>query len=340
MRPSAAEQLRRHTQTRVVVLADRRILFVPMPKSGCTSVLWTLADLAGLDRQRFTSTRMAEISRAMAIHDMTLWRPEHVWANHSADEQAAILAASDWMRLTVVRDPAPRLWSAWQSKVLLQEPRFVRRFADEPWWPGDVRTVDDVVAAFRDFVRALDTDPDLAPHDAHWGPQTGLLDGFPMTFVGHAEDPDATRAAIGAHIGDPGRLAGPVPRENANPIPYSPCVYDAATADVLNRVFAADFETYGYPLLDLTGTSEEKAREWRELASSRMRLVSELTERHLRIGELLTELELGDQEVLRLEQVIEQLRDRLIAAEAGLAAAHGSLSWRLTRPLRAARRRL
>src|SRR5690606_31790166 len=154
---------------------------------------------------------------------------------------AAILAASDWMRLTVVRDPAPRLWSAWQSKVLLQEPRFVRRFADEPWWPADVRTVDDVVAAFRDFVRALDTDPDLAPHDAPWGPQTARLDGYPMTSAGQAESPEGTRGAIAAHIGAPGRLAGPVPRENANPLPYSPCVYDAATAAVLNRVFAADF---------------------------------------------------------------------------------------------------
>ena len=40
-----------------------------------------------------------------------------------------------WLRFSLVRDPAPRLWSGWQSKLLLREPRFVEDFGDAPWFP-------------------------------------------------------------------------------------------------------------------------------------------------------------------------------------------------------------
>ena len=38
----------RHVAQRTVVLPQHRVLFLPMPKAGCTSVLWLLAELAGL----------------------------------------------------------------------------------------------------------------------------------------------------------------------------------------------------------------------------------------------------------------------------------------------------
>lgn len=298
-------------------------MFLPIPKSGCTSVLWQLADLAGFPREHFRGTRTHEISRAMAIHDMELWEPRHQWRHHSPDEQAAILASPDWLRLSVARDPAPRLWSAWQSKVLLAEPRFVARFGAEPWWPSDLGSVEAVVEAFRAFVAALDVHPDVAPHDAHWGPQADLMAGFELNHVGRAEDPAATVARLAAHVGDRGTVRRDVPRENANPIPYSPGVYDEASADVLNRVYAADLTEFGYAPLDVSAVAEDPA--WQATAESRLLLVSELVERHLRIGELLAELESSDHERHGLARRVEELLN--------------STSWRVTRPLRALRRR-
>lgn len=289
-------------------------MFLPVPKSGCTSVLWQLADLAGLERSRFRNTRTSEVSRSMAIHDMDLWEPRHQWRNHSAEEQAAILAAPDWLRLSVARDPAPRLWSAWQSKILLREPRFVARFGSADWFPGPTPTVDAVVDSFRAFVHALDVHPDDAPHDAHWGPQHDLMAGFELNFVGRAEDPEATRARLAAHVGSRGQVADDVPRENANPIPYHPSVYDDAARDVLNRVYAADFTEFGYdPLSDVSVDSAP----WRATAESRLLLVSELVERHLRIGELLE----------ALDQQGRDHREELAAAKAA-AAARPRLRWR------------
>jgi len=326
---SAAERLHRHSLTRVTVLDDFRIMFLPIPKSGCTSVLWSLADLAGLSRDRFVASRAAEVSRSMAIHDMTLWEPQHRWKSRSETERQQILDSPDWLRLSIARNPAPRLWSAWQSKILLQEPRFVERFSGEAWFPGRADSVDQVIESFRAFVHALDTDPDDAPHDAHWGPQRDLMAGFDLSWVGRAEDPAATWSRLASHLGPRARIRDDAPRENANPIGYHPCVYDAATADVLNRVYAGDLVDFGYQPLDVAATPD--ASEWRGQAATRLLLVNELVDRHLRIGELLSI-------VAEQQHRLQAVRRDAAAAVAEVAAIRASTSWRVTAPLRGLRR--
>jgi hypothetical protein len=325
-----AERLRRHSLTRLTVLEEQRLLFLPVPKSGCTSMLWLLAGLAGLPAERFRASGSHEVSRAMTVHDMTSWGAAYRWLDRTEEEQAALLADPCWLRFSIVRDPAPRLWSAWQSKVLLHEPRFVERFGDQAWWPGPTPSVGAVVDSFRAFVHALDTDPDTAPHDAHWGAQSQLVDGFALKFVGRAEDPDTTRALLEQHLG-PGSLPrGPLPRENANPIPFHPSVYDDATAEVANRVFAADLDAFGYRAIE--PTADPDAGEWRERAEAALPLVDQLVERHLRIGDLLGAL--SESEARR-----RPLSQQVAALEQSLRDIHASRSWRVTRPLRAVRRR-
>jgi hypothetical protein len=125
----------RHVLQRTVVLPAHKVLFVPVPKAGCTSVLWRLAALAGLDAETFARSAMPEVSTALTVHDMSLWPPAHRLAAYDEDERARLLAEDGWLRFSLVRDPAPRLWSAWQSKLLLREPRFVETFGDADWFP-------------------------------------------------------------------------------------------------------------------------------------------------------------------------------------------------------------
>jgi len=327
VRPAAsrttAERLVRHSDTRIVVLDELKIAFLPMPKSGCTSMLWTLADLAGLRRERFLRSQQHEVSRALTVHDMQRWRPTHRWLHHPEARRREILADDSWLRFTIVRDPVARLWSAWQSKLLLQEPRFVERFSAEPWFPRGVASVDDLLDAFRSFVAALDAESDTAPHDAHWGPQSGLLAAFPVTWTGRAEAPETSLRTLRLHLAaqgvDPARVAGDVPRENANPIPFHPCVYDEATAAITARMYADDLAAWGYPA---PSVAAEGAEEWRATAARRLRLVGELVERHLRIGDLLADLDAQ--------------RSRAAAAERQVDELRASTSWRLTAPLRRA----
>lgn len=338
VRRSAADRLVRHSETRIVVLAELKVAFLPIPKSGCTSMLWTLSQLAGLAPERFRGSAQAEVSRALTVHDMGRWLPEHRWSSLSESQRRAILEDDSWLRFTIVRDPGPRLWSAWQSKVLLQEPRFVDRFSGQPWFPHRVGSVDGLLGSFRAFVTALghpeDDADDPAPHDAHWGRQTGLLAGFTTTWVGRAEDPAASLARLRQHLveqrADPGRVSDDVPRENANPIAFHPCVYDEGTAAIATQVYAADLAAWGYPAPQSTTAG---ADEWRVAAAAQLPLVAQLADRHLRIRDLLAALE--------------QTRSRATAAERRAAAAQqetdrllSSTSWRVTAPLRRARRTL
>lgn len=317
-RRPAAERLRRHSATRVMVLPDHKVMFLPIPKSGCTSMLWTLSTLAGLPRERFTGTRTAEISRAMAIHDTGLWDAPHRWASYSEEERARILGDDGWLRFSIVRDPAPRLWSAWQSKLLLMEPRFVERFADQAWFPHSATSVDQVVESFRSFVAALDTDPDQAPHDAHWGSQSGLMAGFGITWTGRAERPSESLARLQKHLGAGVRLHTGAPRENANPIPFHPSVYDEQAAERLGRLFGDDYAAFGYAPLEVRPDVGDG--EWRQLAASRLLLVNELAERHQRIGELLGT-------IAELEGALREARSDDSAAEGenGLRGRMGAL---------------
>ncbi|MGZ4500694.1 MAG: sulfotransferase family 2 domain-containing protein [Nocardioidaceae bacterium] len=288
-RPSVAERLTRHTRTRIMVVEELRVLFLPVPKAGCTSMLWTLAGLAGLPRHRFAGSRAAEVSPAMAVHDTSRWEKRHRWAAHSAEQQERILADPGWLRMSVVRDPAARLWSAWQSKILLKEPRFVSRFAEQPWWPEAPADLDEVLLAFRAFVRALDVPPDVAPHDAHWGAQSGLVDGFALTYVGRAEDPAATTRRLREPVGAVTAEDRGVPRENATPIPYHPAVYDEKSAQIVHRLYAEDYAAFGYP--PVPAGPHPDAADWRDRAERQVAAVQALADRHLRIGELLTVLE-------------------------------------------------
>ena len=99
----------RHVLQRTVVLPEHRVLFVPVPKAGCTTVLWRLAALAGLDAETFADSAMPEVSTALTVHDMSRWPAEHRLATYTPEERDRLLGEDGWLRFTLVRDPATRL---------------------------------------------------------------------------------------------------------------------------------------------------------------------------------------------------------------------------------------
>src|SRR5919197_3616119 len=102
-----------HVQTHTVVLPRQRVLFLPMPKAACTSMLWTLAELAGISPDAFAGSTLPEPSASLTVHDVNAWAPEHRLAQNTGDARRRILHDDGWLRFTVVRDPWRRLWSAW-----------------------------------------------------------------------------------------------------------------------------------------------------------------------------------------------------------------------------------
>jgi hypothetical protein len=247
----------RHVLQRTVVLPEHRVLFVPVPKAGCTSVLWRLAALAGIDPGTFADSAMPEPTTALTVHDMSRWPPEHRLATYQPAERDRLLEADGWLRFTLVRDPATRLWSAWQSKLLLREPRFADEFGDAPWFPRIPLEPADLVEDFRRFVQAVGRGE---AEDVHWAVQHDLVDGLPLTHVGHVEQLRDTLALLHAHVG---AAPAEAPRENRSPLPLPPHGYDRAAAATLHAHYAPDYAAFGYapaaPAADAAGWEAETA---------------------------------------------------------------------------------
>lgn len=276
-----------HAERRTIVLPRRRILYVPMPKSGCTSMLWTLSRVAGLSPEHFHRSVSGQVTPAMTIHDLERWRDKFRWELLDTAQRDAIADDNAWLRFTTVRDPAPRLWSAWQSKLLLREPDYVAAYGTADWFPRRPDDSGDLVEPFRTFVRALDGPPDVRPRDAHWAPQTRVLDlAPPLTHIGHIEQLDETIEILRTHIGGRAASRVRVERENTALLPYSPAVYDGATARIVNGLYSDDLVRFGYQRL-APGSDDAALDDWSAQVEPLLPLVRGHIERHERIASLL-----------------------------------------------------
>jgi hypothetical protein len=277
---AAAAPFARHVAQRTVVLADLKLLFLPVPKSACTTILWLLSDLAGIPAERFEKSLQPEVSPALTVHDMSLWEPEHRLSFYEDEDRERVLTEDGWLRFAIVRNPATRVWSAWQSKLLLREPRFVDQFADEDYFPGIPQEPFDLVEGFRAFVAALNA-PD-PPVDVHWAVQHDLVDQLPLNHIGRVESFGETMQLLREHVGE-ARWPQTKRRENRTPFSLPPAAYDEAAAAVLADVYRADAEAFGYPLPPAPGTSEEQAA-WEARVAPLLAMARDAIDEHGRVG--------------------------------------------------------
>ena len=272
-----------HVEQSAIVLDDLRLVFVPIPKAGSTAVLWALLELVELDPTAFRQSRKLETTRALTIHDLSIWGGEHRIDNRAQDA-STIFASPEWLAFTIVRDPVPRLWSAWVSKVLVRDPRFVAAFGDEPWFPVSVSTADEVVRAFRAFVEVLPERP-AEWHDPHWSSQAELagIGELPYDLVARVEDlPDALDP-VASHLRGQGRDALRLRRENPSLIPFSQGLLDDDTWDRCAAFTAQDREAFGYPMPERS--SGIPTGEWLERVELRLPAIRAVAERNERIGD-------------------------------------------------------
>jgi hypothetical protein len=141
---------------------------------------------------------------------------------------------------TVVRDPYARTLSAFLDKFRPGDPR-LDRFGDR------VAAFDGGAVSFRGFCRYLAAGGEA--DNAHWMRQTrltGLADR--LDFVGRVETLEDDLARILARIG--ARDARPIARAGPTPTGASARLreaYDDETRTLVEAVYRADFETFGYP---------------------------------------------------------------------------------------------
>src|SRR4051812_27284894 len=114
------DQLPRFRPAANYVLPQWKLVYVSNPKAACTSIKWILADLQGVEAERFYRTIRYETTRATTIHrERQVWGETPRLRNLSDEQLAEITPENGWFVFTASRHPATRLWSGWQSKLLL-----------------------------------------------------------------------------------------------------------------------------------------------------------------------------------------------------------------------------
>lgn len=278
------DQLPPH-KTATFVLPRWKVAYVSVPKAACTSIKWLIADIQGEEPNRFHRSLSREVARATTIHRRVSWRHTPMLHSLAGEDLAAVSSEQGWFVFAVVRHPSARLWSAWQSKFLLQEPRWVDRFGAEPWFPRVPTSSAEVVEDFQAFVRSIAAEPEQAVmRDRHLRPQARLLtpERTPYTRIYKTSELSDALDALGAHMRGQG-WSGELELASSNETPLRP-LRSMFTPEVLTgveAVYGEDFSRFGY------GSVEPEAYESTDTYSdSTLREVARLVERGERIGDL------------------------------------------------------
>ena len=157
-----------------------------------------------------------------------------------------------WFVFGVVRHPTARLFSAWQSKLLLREPWWwVDEFGEESWFPRVPAGGDDVVEDFTRFVRAIAQNPELRVfRNRHFAPQNYLLaiDRMDYTRIYRTAEIPQLLTDFERHLraegweGEPLSLA----RANETPLKPIPSLFTDEVLEASRELYRDDFEAFGY----------------------------------------------------------------------------------------------
>ena len=98
-----------------------RLFYVATPKVACTTLKWWFAELEGYTEILCNIKDSAETDPDLVIHD-SFHKVAPDVTGLSPSELLEPLTSDDYFRFAIVRNPYKRIFSAWQSKLLLKEP--------------------------------------------------------------------------------------------------------------------------------------------------------------------------------------------------------------------------
>lgn len=206
-------------------------------------------------------------------------------ADLSDGELEAISPQNGWFIFAVVRHPATRLFSAWQSKLLLRERWWVERFGDAAWFPRVPRSGHDIIEDFHRFVRALSDGASQVIPNRHFAPQHRLLAVRRMRYscIYRTTDAADLLGDLDRHMRGAGWQgeALTLPRANSAPlVPIRP-LFSPEVLAVVRAIYRRDFEHFGFP--DVAPDRIEPADAY---TAANVDEIGRLIERAERIGDL------------------------------------------------------
>jgi hypothetical protein len=233
---------------RTYPVPDARVMFVQVNKNACTSLKWMMAGIAGEDLDAFGPGLSASTSHDDDIHDRRQWRRSPRLDRMDPELRAQIHPSNGWFVFAVTRDPRARLFSAWESKLLLENPGYTS-FRRESWYPRHPATVESVVEDFAAFVEMLVREPDHRIRgDGHFRDQVELLHEDVVTYTEIYDVRDLGRLQVDLRnhldaVGWQGELT--LPRLNDTPLRANAQAFPNGLEAEVEKIYAADFERFG-----------------------------------------------------------------------------------------------
>jgi hypothetical protein len=243
------DDLPRHP-TATFVLPRWQTMYVSVNKAACTTLKWLVAEIQGEQPERFHGSLWDEVSRPMTIHQRRLWQHTPMALRMTEEELAPISPENGWFVFGVVRHPSARLFSAWQSKLLLREPWWTQRYGDADWFPRVPRSGDDVVEDFARFTRALAAGDAPLMRNRHFAPQRRLLRPKRVSYsriYRTSELPELLRD-FEAHLRERGWEGEGLQlrRTNETPLPAITALFGPEVQAAAGELYRADFKAFGY----------------------------------------------------------------------------------------------
>jgi hypothetical protein len=272
-----------------LVLDQWKVAYIITPKAMCTSMLWMMAGLQNEDLAHdVIGSRTAEVTRALAVHDQALWR-HRLLSELPTRIVDRVVNEEGWFRFALTRHPVDRLWSAWQSKLLLREPESAPDWVAEPWFPRipnnlleGAAGLDAIVEDFAHFVDALAADQQLLIANQHWAPQSYLLqpEDFPYSEIGRVESVAGTLGRLEEHLRGQGwRGAFELKRFNVTLLPRT-VIRDVTLLRQIEEIYAEDMTAFGYRPATVGDQPSAYA------TAVAVHAIAELVARHERIGDI------------------------------------------------------
>ncbi len=260
-----------------------KLLYIATPKVACTSLKWWFAELEGFSDAIRQSNVSAESDPDLIIHD-TFFKIAPAVAGLPPEALFEPITSTEYFRFAVVRNPYKRIFSAWQSKLLLREPLQIGPYVNCDFYHHKIGNSTDIAKAFEGFLEHLAKNETPNYLDVHWTPQVDLLrpDLINYSKLVKIENANELSTALSKWLG--AESIDPFATRSANEslIPYLPELITQRSIELMHLLFAKDFEAFGYSE-QLPEAKEEFSVEQFKIA---IKAIDIIRGRHQRLGEI------------------------------------------------------
>jgi len=225
------------------------LLYIATPKVACTSLAWWFAGLEGYEQCLREERESVESDPDLVIHDAFHKVAPDITGLHP-DALVEPLTSDSFFRFAVVRNPYKRIFSAWQSKILLKEPLQSKPYLNCNFFNQEIESKNELAKAFEGFLEYIYENEDPEDYDIHWASQTNLLrpDLVDYSILVKLEKPEELTTALAEKLGD--HYINPFDSRHVNEslMPYQRDFFTERSVELIRCMYEDDFKVFNYSM--------------------------------------------------------------------------------------------